>query len=229
MTCTECGLPITRQQRHCPHCGNANLFYSASVDASQTKTVRPSKKDARKDGLFYALIVAVFLSVVVTVVVTNLASRIMTNYPFDFLEPPTFDHAVAITPGSSRLVNITTPSTYVVFAFTPTVSGQYVLHTETDDHDPYVVLFDADGNRLADHDDQASDYNFRLVYDYTAGQTYYFVILMSPWQSAGFPDTGAFYVYLSGATLSMMSGHHDRLNHVRQPMPFPFEIGEVCA
>lgn len=229
MTCIECGMPIARQQRHCPHCGNANVFYSANAESSQTNLTQRPKKGARKDGLFYALIIAVALSVIVTVVATNLASKLFTNYPFDFLEPPTFDHAVAITPGSSRLVNITTTATYVVFAFTPTVSGQYVLHTETATHDPYVVLFDADGKRLADHDDQSSDYNFRLVYDYTAGQTYFFVVMMSPWHSADFPDTGSFFVFLSGATLSLTPEHRPVLNTERQPASYTFETPEVCA
>ncbi len=56
--------------------------------------------------------------------------------------------------------------------FVPTISGTYVL-SSSGDSDPYVNLYDSNFGHIDSADDD-DGYNFSFVYEYTAGETYYF-------------------------------------------------------
>ena len=61
------------------------------------------------------------------------------------------------------------------YSFTPNESGRYVIYS-FDSGDTVVHLYDADFNEIAMDDDGGDDFNFRLEYDYIAGETYIFGI-----------------------------------------------------
>ena len=61
-----------------------------------------------------------------------------------------------------------------MFRFVPEVTGTYAFYSYDNDVDTYAVLYDADMHRLADNDDDGEGNNFKIVYDFTAGETYYF-------------------------------------------------------
>lgn len=63
-----------------------------------------------------------------------------------------------------------------VYKFTPNSSSQYTFKS-SGEVDVNCVLKDNDGNTLASADDNdESDLNFTLKYDFEAGKTYYFML-----------------------------------------------------
>ena len=60
----------------------------------------------------------------------------------------------------------------VKLQFTPAYSHQYVF-TATSSGDTYGYLYDADGKQLAGDDDGGGNGKFKVAYDLTAGETYY--------------------------------------------------------
>ena len=66
--------------------------------------------------------------------------------------------------------------TAMYFKFTPTKSGRYKIYSAEDSYkDPFGALYDNSYNLLMDNDDgeESTDSNFELLYEMTAGQTYY--------------------------------------------------------
>ncbi|MBO5332867.1 MAG: hypothetical protein J6B37_01995 [Clostridia bacterium] len=60
--------------------------------------------------------------------------------------------------------------------FVPDVSGRFII-SSVSDTDPMVTLYDCNMEELAQEDDsyyRENDYDFYSVYEYTAGETYYF-------------------------------------------------------
>lgn len=63
--------------------------------------------------------------------------------------------------------------TYVKFV--PEADGTYILRSYSD-YDPYCTLFNERNYWICNDYDSGYDQNFKLVYDFTAGETYYFFI-----------------------------------------------------
>lgn len=70
----------------------------------------------------------------------------------------------------------------VVVKFTPTESGWYAVVSDNggddENNDPYVGIFDADGEEVAYNDDNYNEdtYNFYCEFEAEAGETYYIVL-----------------------------------------------------
>ncbi len=65
----------------------------------------------------------------------------------------------------------------VVVKFTPTETGEYVIYSDNggDDEniDPYVDIYDSNGDEVEDDDDHNGSYNFYCIFEAEAGETYY--------------------------------------------------------
>ena len=77
----------------------------------------------------------------------------------------------------SAHVNITTGSEKVYFAFTPQITGTYAFYTTSivanDYTDTYGELYDSNFELLESDDDSGDSVHFQIVYELTAGETYY--------------------------------------------------------
>jgi len=63
------------------------------------------------------------------------------------------------------------------YKFVPEEDGICILKSHAgEDADPYCELYSADGELLDAADDSAEDYNFTLFYEFSAGETYYFLV-----------------------------------------------------
>ena len=62
-----------------------------------------------------------------------------------------------------------------VFEFVPEESGIYAFYSYNNDYDTYGYLFDGDKNDITSNDDYDDYNNFRIDYELTAGETYYFI------------------------------------------------------
>lgn len=69
-------------------------------------------------------------------------------------------------------VQIARTGTYNLYSFVPTVSGTYTFES-TGNEDTYIAIYGASMNQLAYNDDGGSSYNFKLSYNFNAGQQYY--------------------------------------------------------
>ena len=92
----------------------------------------------------------------------------------------------AALPSSGGTVTVNS-ATY--FTFSPAQSGTWQFSTSnaTGECDPFLVLFDSNGNRLAYDDDGAGFPNARLTHYLNAGTTYYLYAryYYAPWASDG--------------------------------------------
>ncbi len=62
----------------------------------------------------------------------------------------------------------------MTFTFVPEKSGTYVLYSYGNgDHDVYGDIWDADGEWLGGDDDSGGEFNFQIVGNFVAGETYY--------------------------------------------------------
>ena len=87
---------------------------------------------------------------------------------------------VYVSVGQDESVNI---------EFKPETSGLYSFYS-TGDCDTYITLYDAGENYIKSNDDGKNDYNFNLVYELEAGETYNLEVGL--YSSS---ETGEFYVY----------------------------------
>lgn len=63
------------------------------------------------------------------------------------------------------------------YKFVPEEDGICIVKSHAgEDADPYCELYSADGELLDAADDSAEDYNFTLFYEFSAGETYYFLV-----------------------------------------------------
>ena len=85
-----------------------------------------------------------------------------------------FDSAVDIAPGDSVFVSLNEDSPYYFFRFVPDTYATYRIYSDGEGvGDPFVTLYDADYNELAENDDY-ENMHFSLEYALRAGHTYYF-------------------------------------------------------
>ncbi len=61
-----------------------------------------------------------------------------------------------------------------LFKFVPEEDGRYVFYSYDNDFDVECYLYNSDYNTLARDDEGGYNHNFRLSYDLTAGETYYY-------------------------------------------------------
>ncbi|MBE6767299.1 MAG: hypothetical protein E7549_00125 [Ruminococcaceae bacterium] len=61
-----------------------------------------------------------------------------------------------------------------LFKFVPEEDGRYVFYSYDNDFDVECCLYNSDYDTLASDDDGGDNHNFRLTYDLTAGETYYY-------------------------------------------------------
>jgi len=89
----------------------------------------------------------------------------------------------AINVGETRSVYIKEKDGTNIVAFTADQNGTYVLSSNIDDItiDPYVTLYDSNGNEIGSSDDDGDGYNFELIIPAVAGETYY--IALSSYQN----------------------------------------------
>ena len=83
--------------------------------------------------------------------------------------PSDADKVVDISEGVTR-VDLTSGGRKK-FKFTPAESDLLAIYS-TGDYDTIAYLHDADGNYLTEDDEGGKDSNFKLVYNFTAGETY---------------------------------------------------------
>ena len=81
-----------------------------------------------------------------------------------------------ITLGQSRNPNIVFAGKSVSFVFTPQKDVTAAFYTLAFGKDTCAVLYDAEGNVLVYDDDSGFDYNAKIVYDFAAGEPYYFEV-----------------------------------------------------
>lgn len=107
--------------------------------------------------------VALAMMLLCTMPITNLTASAVT--------------AVTIRSGETKTADIKTAGGEAVFRFTPSASGYYAFYSLANGLDPVCMLFDSDGELLAQNDDASDrDLNFRVKYFFEANQTYYYHI-----------------------------------------------------
>ena len=79
-----------------------------------------------------------------------------------------------IEPGAATAVTIETPGENMYFRFVPAETGVYRFFSQANPADVEAELFDAGMNRLAQDDDCGAGLNFRIDWELTAGETYYY-------------------------------------------------------
>ncbi len=72
---------------------------------------------------------------------------------------------------SNNIAEISSGGEIKSYTFTPTTSGTYVIYS-IGNQDTYVELYDLSGLSIKSDDDSGEDSNFRLQYDFIAGNTY---------------------------------------------------------
>ncbi len=87
------------------------------------------------------------------------------------------DYTIAL----GETITVTVPAEgYAEYKFTPEEDGTYVVYSDMGeaDIDPYVYVYDADGNEIADDDDNdyADTYDFYCIFEAEAGSDYLFKI-----------------------------------------------------
>ncbi len=84
----------------------------------------------------------------------------------------------AINVGETKSVYIKEKDGTNIVAFTADQNGTYVLSSNIDDItiDPYVTLYDSNGNEIDNSDDEGGGYNFELIITAVAGETYYIAL-----------------------------------------------------
>lgn len=85
--------------------------------------------------------------------------------------------AVPIALDTPRQTVIDANHSLAAYSFTPTISGTYFFYS-TGDYDTYGYLYGSNREQLTSDDDSGTDYNFRISYKLTAGQTYYWAVRM---------------------------------------------------
>lgn len=77
---------------------------------------------------------------------------------------------------------------YKWFSFTPAESGRYAFFSNAESGvDPWGDLYDSQGKRLKQGNDEAENQNFRITYEMTAGVTYYYQVIKMKGGKSAFP------------------------------------------
>ncbi len=76
--------------------------------------------------------------------------------------------------GEERVIDGTVNDGEQLFTFVPEEDGRYVFYSYDNDFDVECYLYNSDYDTLARDDDGGDNHNFRLSYDLTAGETYYY-------------------------------------------------------
>ena len=75
--------------------------------------------------------------------------------------------------GDSKTISCYWENPVSLYRFTPTVSGEYLIYTSNASSDPEIWIYNSNMNLITSDDDDAGNYNARLVTTLSAGQTYY--------------------------------------------------------
>ena len=82
--------------------------------------------------------------------------------------------AIKIELGSPNTATINFVGQQIWFYFTPSEGGSYTIESSNSQGDPYVVLYNTNGDQLAQNDDSSDNgNNFKLIYTLNAGTKYY--------------------------------------------------------
>jgi hypothetical protein len=95
-----------------------------------------------------------------------------------------------LTVGGSALAEISTGGDIALFSFVSETDGTYIFYSESS-NDTCGYLYDADMNEITKDDDSGTNANFKIVYELTSGEQY--------WYGAKFyssSNTGSFTVRL---------------------------------
>ncbi len=77
---------------------------------------------------------------------------------------------------------------YKWFSFTPAESGRYAFFSNDESGvDPWGDLYDSQGTKLKQGNDEAENQNFRITYEMTAGVTYYYQVIKMKGGKSAFP------------------------------------------
>ncbi|MBR5232572.1 MAG: bacterial Ig-like domain-containing protein [Clostridia bacterium] len=78
-------------------------------------------------------------------------------------------------PAMSETANIAFKGQKCFYKFTPSTSGKYVIYS-SGSNDTKVYLYNSSGTEITNNDDVGTNRNFQLVYNLTAGTTYYYAV-----------------------------------------------------
>lgn len=83
-----------------------------------------------------------------------------------------------IKSGDTKSVNAETAYEKIYYKFTPTTSGNYILSSDKGENksDPRVKLYDKTLKLIDNNDDGYNTYDFELVFNAIAGETYYIAV-----------------------------------------------------
>ena len=93
---------------------------------------------------------------------------------------------VELVLGEETSAVIANEGDYAYFRFVPEETATYRFMSFTSD-DPCAYLYDADHHELTYNDNGGDNYNFRLEYELTAGETYFFAAHFSDKSAGSFP------------------------------------------
>lgn len=86
-----------------------------------------------------------------------------------------FDDAFYVKANEEYSVSISESGQTVYYEFTPKITGEYRFYSKGS-LDTYAYLYDSEQYQLTSNDDGGEGNNFRIVYDLTAGETYYIAV-----------------------------------------------------
>jgi len=108
-----------------------------------------------------------------------------------------FDFATPLYKNDQVLVEIDDYNSYECYQFQPTES-EVLMMFSYGDYDTIVLLFDGSGQLLGVKNNYLGDLNFKFYYEFDAGETYYFVVLMNRLY-----DLGTFNIYFGEPTVEV--------------------------
>lgn len=112
---------------------------------------------------------------------TNSSATSPSYYPGDSLTVSSsmtlyavWQSAIKIELGRTNTATINFVGQQIWFYFTPSEGGSYTIESSNSQGDPYVVLYNTNGDQLAQNDDSSDNgNNFKLIYTLNAGTKYY--------------------------------------------------------
>ena len=109
-----------------------------------------------------------------------------------------FQLTTTVLSNTSTSISITSANKYRTLKFIPVTTGTYTIYSSDTRYDTYIKVYDSQYNQIDYDDDGGDEYCFKLSIQLSAGQTYYFIISMSPLRFESYPEYGTFNIYISG-------------------------------